>query len=199
MRELVMMVVVLTLMSVASGGLLAAIRSGTAEQIENQRMKYDKAPAIDQIFQKTKPANNPVAERFKIQDDKTSRVIFPVAIDGKKNYVAIEGAGKGFSSVIGLMVAVNIENDTIYAARVTSISDTPGIGSKAKDNPEFVKRFDGLPVKEIYQVRKDGGEIDAMAGATVTSRGVCTAMSDAAKIYKRLKPQILENLNAPPK
>jgi len=45
-------------------------------------------------------------------------------------------------------------------------------------------------------VTSDGGAINALSGATITSRAVCAAASDVGAIYNRLKPQIEENLKA---
>ena len=92
------------------------------------------------------------------------------------------------------MVAVNVENDTIVGAGVTTHSETPGLGATAKDDPGFVSQLKGLSVKETFKVTKDGGKINAMSGATITSRAVCSAASDAGKIYQKLKPQLTEKL-----
>ena len=50
MRELIKMVIVLTILSAASGGLLAAIKNGTVEDSEYQQLKFLKAPAVKEIF-----------------------------------------------------------------------------------------------------------------------------------------------------
>jgi electron transport complex protein RnfG len=36
--------------------------------------------------------------------------------------------------------------------------------------------------------------VDAVSGATVTSRGVCTALTDTTEMYKQLKPQLVEKI-----
>jgi electron transport complex protein RnfG len=47
--------------------------------------------------------------------------------------------------------------------------------------------------KEI-KVNKDGGKITAISGATITSRGVCTAVTNAMATYQKLEPQIKEQI-----
>ena len=59
------MIVVLTVLTVVSGGLLAAVQSGTELQIENQVLKFQKAPAIKDIFPDA--TNDPLAERFTVK------------------------------------------------------------------------------------------------------------------------------------
>ncbi len=69
MREMIKMVVVLTVISLLSGGLLAALRDGTKERIESQELEFVKGPAIRSIFEGV--TNDPVASRFQIKDGET--------------------------------------------------------------------------------------------------------------------------------
>jgi len=192
MREIIKMIVVLTVLSAFSGGLLAAIRGGTMEKIEYQQLVFVKGPAIRTILDGC--SNDPIVDRFKIKDGDIERSFFVGVFDGKANTVAFEGVGKGFGGDMGLMVGVNIENDKIVDMGVTTHSETPGIGSKAKTDPTLSNQFKGLDLVKSFKVKPDGGEIDAMSGATVTSRGVCVGVTNAGNIYKRLKPQIAEKI-----
>ncbi|MDH3566827.1 MAG: FMN-binding protein, partial [Desulfobacteraceae bacterium] len=67
-------------------------------------------------------------------------------------------------------------------------------GAMAKDNPAFVSQFKGLPIAETFKVTNDGGKVNAMSGATITSRAVCAAATQTGSIYKKLKPQLEEKL-----
>jgi electron transport complex protein RnfG len=192
MREIIKMIVVLTVLSAFSGGLLAAIRGGTMEKIEYQQLVFVKGPAIRTILDGC--SNDPIVDRFKIKDGDIERSFFVGVFDGKANTVAFEGVGKGFGGDMGLMVGVNIDNDKIVNTGVTTHSETPGIGSKAKTDPTLSNQFKGLDLVKSFKVKPDGGEIDAMSGATVTSRGVCVGVTNAGNIYKRLKPQIAEKI-----
>jgi len=186
------MVVVLTVLSTISGGLLSGLKNATASKIEVQQLKFVKGPAIKEILKGV--SNDPIADRFAIKDDNTERKFFVGKFDNKANTVVLESAGKGYGGDVGLMVAVNMDDDTIVGAGVTTHSETPGLGARAKDDPGFVTQFKGLPIEEMFKVTNDGGKINAMSGATITSRAVCAAASDAGKIYKKLKPQLVEKL-----
>jgi len=192
MREMMKMVVVLTILSTFSGGLLAAIRIGTKEKIEYQQLKFVKGPAIRAILEGS--SNDPIVDRFKVKDGETEKSFFVGVFDGKADTIAFENFGKGFGGAIGLMVGVNTKDDKIVGISVTTHGETPGMGSKAKDDPTFVKQFKGLPFKDPFKVKADGGQIDAITGATITSRGICSAVTDAREVYKRLKPQLTEKL-----
>ena len=192
MREMIKMVVVLTVLCTFSGGLLAAIRSGTKDKIEYQQLKFVKGPAIKSILEGA--SNDPIVDRFKLEDGKIERSFFVGIFDGKASAVAFESFGKGFGGDIGLMVAVNIEDDNIIGAGVTTHSETPGVGSRAKTDPGFAAQFKGQSIKDAFKVKTDGGQVDAVSGATVTSRGVTIAATEAGKIYDKLKPEIAKKL-----
>jgi H+/Na+-translocating ferredoxin:NAD+ oxidoreductase subunit G len=192
MRELIKMVVVLTVLSVLSGGLLSGLRNATAARIEVQQLKFVKGPAIKAILKGV--SNDPIKDRFAIKDGETERKFFVGKFDDKANTVAFESYGKGYGGDIGLMVAINMEDDTIVGAGVTTHSETPGLGATAKDDPGFVSQFKGLPIEETFKVTNDGGKVNALSGATITSRAVCAAATQAGGIYQRMKPQLTEKL-----
>lgn len=190
MGEIIRMIVVLTVLSAFSGGLLAALRDGTQERIDYQQLTFVKGPAIRQILEGS--SNDPIVDRFKVKAGEKEKAFFVGVIDGKANTVAFESSAKGFGGEIGVMVGVNLETDKIVGVGVTTHSETPGLGSRAKDDPAFAGQFKGMELKETFKVKPDGGQVDAITGATVTSRGVSAALSDAAKAYQELKPQIAE-------
>ena len=192
MRELIKMVVVLTVLSAFSGGLLASLRNNTQERIEYQQLKFVKGPALLEIFKGA--SNNPILDRFKLKDGDIERSFFVGKFDGKTDTVAFESFGKGFGGDIGLMVGVNLNTDKILGVGVTTMSETPGVGSRAKTDPDFVAQFKGRPLEQTFKVKADGGQVDALSGATVTSRGVSAGLTEAGLIYKRLKPELEKKL-----
>jgi electron transport complex protein RnfG len=141
-------------------------------------------------------SNDPLTDRFKVKDGTEEVTCFPGILNGKKA-VAMEGFGKGYGGDIGVIVAINVENGQIMGVGVTTHSETPGLGARAKEDPSFTAQFNGLPIEgEPFKVKGDGGKIDALSGATVTSRGVCGAVNSAVETYRRLKPSIMEKLKA---
>ena len=192
MRELIKMVVVLTVLAAFSGGLLAGLRNGTAAQIEKQQLEFVKGPAIKKILEGA--SNDPIADRFKILDGDVERSFFVGKFDGKADTVAFESLGKGYGGDLGLMVAVNLDTDKIAGVEVTTHSETPGLGAMAKDDPGFAAQFKGFSITEPVKVTNDDGKVNAISGATITSRAVCKAATDAGNVYQKLKPQIAEKI-----
>ncbi len=190
MRDVIRMIVVLATLAAVSGFVLWGVKTGTAAKIEYQQLKFVKGPAIIEILQGC--TNDPIVDRFKIKDGEIERSFYVGVFDGKANAVAYETFGKGFGGDIGVMVGVNLETDELLGMGVTTHAETPGLGSRAKDDPSFRAQFKGLSITEPMKVKPDGGQIDAVSGATITSRGVCQGVTDSAELYSRLKPQIIE-------
>ena len=194
MRDMIKLFVVVALFSMVAGGLLAGIKVATEDRIELQQLTYVKGPALEQILAGC--TNKPLDDRFKIKDGEEEIDFFVAEFDGKRSTVAFEAFGTGFGGDIGVMVAVNLDNDEIVGIGVTTHSETPGLGSRAKTDPSFSKQFQGLSINDSVKVKSDGGNIDAISGATITSQGVCAAIMASADIYKRLKNEILKNIKA---
>ena len=192
MREMIKMVLVLTILSCVSGSLLAYIRNGTQDRIDNQVLEFVKGPAVRTIFEGT--GNNPIADRFTIKDGDTERTFFVGVLDGEPRGIAFETSGKGFGGDVGLMVGINVKDNKLIGVGVTTHAETPGMGARAKSDPGFVAQFKDVPLGKPFKVSQDGGSINAISGATITSRAVSAATTDAEEIYQKLKPQIADHL-----
>lgn len=187
-----MMIVVLTVLSSVSGFVLAGLKNYTKDRIENNELNLVKGPTVRQILEGC--SNDPVADRFKVMDGKVERTIFVGVFDGQANTVVFEATGKGYGDKFGLMVAVDMEENTIIGVGVTTHKETPGLGGNAKDDPSFAAQFKGLPIDQPVGVTQDNGSINALSGATITSRAVCDATNDATQKYQQLKPQLADKL-----
>ncbi len=195
MRDVIRMIVVLGVLGAVSGGGLALVKQGTAAQIEYQQLKFVKGPAILEILQGC--SNDPLVDRFKIMDGETERSFYVGVFDSKPKAVAYETYGKGFGGDIGIMVGVNLDTDELLGMGVTTpFSETPGLGARAKTEASFKNSFKGLSINQPVKVKTEGGGVDAISGATVTSKGVCAAITASSEFYNKLKPQIVENAAA---
>lgn len=192
MRNMIRLFLAVVIFSSVAGLVLAGVKSGTQERIELQQLKYVKGPAILLILEGC--SNDPLTDRFKIKDGDTERSFFVGVFDGKPNTVAFESFGKGYGGDIGVIMAVNLDNDTIVGAGVTTHSETPGVGSLTQTEEGFRNQFKGMSLKSNFKVKGEGGDIDAISGATVSSRGVAAAMAANVEIYERLKADIQEKV-----
>lgn len=99
-------------------------------------------------------------------------------------------APDGYAGKIRLLIAL-APDGTLHGVRVVQHKETPGLGDyiepkkdKNKARP-WITQFDGLQPASSeahdWQVKKDGGRFDAVAGATVTPRAVVKAVRKAAQ------------------
>lgn len=114
------------------------------------------------------------------------------ALDGKGNflgYVVTVTAKEGYGGDIKFSVGVDIENH-VTGVSYLSISETAGLGMKAKDK-EFIDQYSeaGGDSESEFIVNKDGSDgivIDAIGGATITSRAVTKGVNAACQAAKAL-------------
>jgi electron transport complex protein RnfG len=184
MREMIKMILVITILASVSGGLLAAVKQGTAAQIEAQVLKFVQGPALNKML--AGATNDPLNDRFDIDDTD----FFVGKMPDGSNIVVFETFGSGYGGPIGVMVGVNIATDKIFAIGVTTHTETPGLGSRAQTDPKFARQFADKNMVQVFKVKADGGDVDALAGATVTSMGVSAAVTRAGELYEKLAPQI---------
>lgn len=89
---------------------------------------------------------------------------------------------KGYSGLIKLLVSVDLKNKKILQARPLFHQETPGLGDQIDtDKSPWLKQF-ALPLqtpKTDIAVKQDKGKIDAITGATITSRAVSNAIRES--------------------
>jgi len=193
MFDLIKIVIVLTILSTTSGGVLAYLNNATKDQIATQQFKFDKEPAIKAILGGSSSGDS--IDKFSLKIDDKDKSFYVGKMNGKANTVVFESLGKGgYGGNIGLMVGINVETGKIIGAAVTTHSETPGLGAKAKTDPAFVSQFKDRTLEAGFKVTNDGGKLNAISGATITSRAVCNAATNIGKIYTELKPEIAEKV-----
>ena len=99
---------------------------------------------------------------------------------------------KGFGGDVQLLVGFDAEGK-IHNTAVLSIKETPGLGSNMT-NPRFKEQVNGKdPENFKLSVKKDGGDVDAITAATITSRAFSKAVDKAYKAFEANKAQFMNN------
>jgi electron transport complex protein RnfG len=116
--------------------------------------------------------------------------------DGAPVAVALEAvAPDGYGGEIRMLVGIRADGH-IVGVRVTSHHETPGLGDYidiAKSNwiNQFVGKSVDDPPAEAWRVRKDGGQFDYVAGATITPRAVIKAVHKALRYFEKHRDELL--------
>ena len=92
---------------------------------------------------------------------------------------------KGFSGVLTMIVGINADG-TVAGIKVTAHSETPGLGAKAQADADWIGQYVGQQADGQLKVAKDGGTINAITGATITSRAVTDGVNTAAQYVATL-------------
>ncbi len=180
------MVLVLLGITVVAGAALASVYELTKGPIEQAKLlKQENAiqaviPGFD---------NKPIDESYEIKSDEGTIRVFPAKKGDQQLGVAVETfTNKGFSGEIKLMVGFDTEGN-ILDYSVLEHKETPGLGSKMQDwfrnGSRDVKGKN--PVKDNLTVSKDGGDIDAITAATISSRAFLDAIQRGHKAYTTKK------------
>lgn len=189
MKEIAKMLIVLTLICAVCGFLLAYVRDVTKEDIEVQLLKNVKGPAVKSVLEGAE--NDLIADRKTVKlGDKEEKVVFIGKKNGKPWAYAFEVTGKGFGGDIGVIVGFEFGDDVVTGVGVTTHKETPGLGARIKSESTFTDQFTKKPLSTTFKVDKDGGDIDAISGATISSRGVCAAVRTAIDERKKIESKL---------
>jgi len=109
-------------------------------------------------------------------------------------------APDGYAGKINLMVGI-YHNGTIAGVRVTEHQETPGLGDKIEiKKSNWIKQFDGKSLSNTadqkWLVKKDGGDFDALTGATITPRSIIRAVHKTLIYYHQHSAQLFTATNA---
>ncbi len=107
---------------------------------------------------------------------------------------AIPGAGPGFQDTIGLLYGFRPATRQVVGMEILESRETPGLGDKIYKDLEFVANFKQLAVEpEIVAVKKGRksapNEVDAITGATISSKAVVRIINETNDIWLSRLPE----------
>ena len=181
-KEFTSPVITLVVISSLSAFVLGYVHNKTLEPIKEAKNNLELA-AIAEVTGEFD--NNPFAEKTIItsKNKKDKLVMYPARKNGKISSIAIKTySNSGFGGRMEIMAGFNADG-SVKSFKVISSNETPGLGSKV-DEPKFKEQFEGFhPDRQIMKVRQDGGDIDAVTAATISSRAVLNALERAFDAY----------------
>ena len=187
MNDALKMFLVLTGTSAVCSVLLAVGNDLTRERIEVQQLRYVKGPAVQSVLRGA--TNDPLADRKTVTASGKSVTVFVGKNNDAVAGIALEGGAMGYRNELRVIAGFEPVSGTCTAVALSVTSETPGIGSRVADT-SFMRKFSGLPIGTPAKLRKDGGTIDGIGGATISSRAVCRAVADAQKLFAEVKPSL---------
>lgn len=195
MKDYIKFPLVLIIIAVISAAALTALYSVTKAKKEAMAVEVQ-SQALAIVLPQAKTFEQKLKDGFEYHLGKNEK--------GTVVGYATVGKAAGYSSVLEVMVGVDTKFQ-IQAIKVLSQKETPGLGDKVNEilskktwgtviagtlpdesnlRPWFQVQFDGkiAPIK----VDKDGGDVQAITGATISSRAICDAVNQAIEKIKNV-------------
>ena len=195
MNKIIKNTIILTIITLVSGVALGAVYEITKAPIANAQEEA-KQEAYTQVFEDADSFDD-----LEVDAKEAAEAVKAAGVDdGAEINEAVEAkqGGETIGYVItatdpngyggDIQVSVGIQNDgTVNGIAILSINETAGLGMKASE-PEFYEQYSGKQTDHFY-VSKDGGEgeqIDAISGATITTRAVTGAVNASLGYYQNV-------------
>ena len=181
-NNLLNMFLSLTVICVVVGGLLGFVASITKQPIQDAKDAAQKA-AIAAVA----PEFDAVAEpKEETQANGETATIFAVSKGGQQVGNAVQVTTlKGFGGKVIVMFGFDLEGNITGYSVLDCSNETPGLGAKMPDWFQEGAKGNVIgknPAKNNLTVSKDGGEVDAITAATISSRAFCDAIAQACGV-----------------
>ena len=173
-----MVAVLFAVTLIASAG-VGAVNMLTADAIADA-----KALATIQAVKNVLPEFEKTEDWEQTIDDMPIKVYKAMVADAVVGYAVESMTKNGFGGAIRLMVGFSTEGK-ILNVNVLEQKETPGLGTKMCDegNVLFASIKDKNPAEMRFSVKKDGGELDALTAATISSRAYYEAVKRAHEAF----------------
>lgn len=173
MKDKIKPVLVLTAICVMASLLLVFAYELTKERIADQKSQKFSS-SVELLFGS---ADSRLLDSNFGHDEIEAIAVTP---DGK---TAVQVVADGYSKEgINILVGID-ENGAVSGIEFVSLGETPGLGSKVRDEADFRKQF--------YGRTEASQELDAISGATFSSKGMKRAVDAALNVYNENKEAIL--------
>lgn len=182
------MTIALFVITAVAGLALSAVYSVTKEPIAaSQKAKINNA--IKMVI----PEFESILDTVLMPDEGKDSIRIHRLLKGTESSgVAVQTyTDEGFSGRFTLMVGF-MPDGAISNIEVLEHKETPGLGTKMA-LPAFKDQFKGVKLSDLpgekIQVKKDGGQVDAITAATISSRAFCDAVNRAYATHKKGEKQ----------
>ncbi len=161
----------------------------TRQRIVEARIQ-DRLAVLRQVLPSSLYDNNPLADAFEVEDAELGTLeLYPARRGGRLTATAFQVSTVGYGGPIVQLIAIDTEG-RILGVRVLDHKETPGLADRIEvTRSDWIKGFDGLSLAntplERWAVKKDGGQFDQFAGATITPRAIVRGVLQALEFQAR--------------
>jgi electron transport complex protein RnfG len=160
------------------------------------RLEEDIQATLEQVLPSTLHDNALLQDVKTISDNGEAKTVYIARQQGVVTAVAFKFiANGGYSGPISLMMGVD-KNGSVLGVRVIAHAETPGLGDKIEvSKSNWILSFNGRSLEntlpERWRVKKDSGDFDQFAGATITPRAVVRGVEAGLKFFRQHREELL--------
>jgi len=182
MKAFIQYALVLFCITAVACAILAMVNQATYQVREDNKAEAKKI-AQQLIF----PDAQDFFEVIYKDTEKDSLVYYEV-FDDQENFLGyiLNAEGKGYAGKIEIMVGLEVDR-SIKMLKVLDQKETPGLGDNCKKD-DFPNRYIGRS-RDDLTVDKDGGKIDSITGATITTRAITQSIKEYIEKLEKHLPQ----------
>lgn len=189
----------LGLVALAASGALAFAYDAAGPAIAAAEAR-DVAASLAQVLPAGFADNDLLADTATVDGDGGPLKVHRARKDGRVVGVIYQVTGKGYAGPIRIVMGVD-RDGRVLGVRVTRHTETPGLGDKIEAHRDpWVHRFAGRslgdPEPARWAVKKDGGDFDQFAGATITPRAVVGAVKGGLQRFAAQRAEMLGDADA---
>ncbi|RMH84300.1 electron transport complex subunit RsxG [Pseudomonas sp. AOB-7] len=198
-RSMLKNALVLGLFAIATVGSVALLQQATASRIAAAEREAQ-VRALGEILPAGSYDNHLLDNRIEVNarelGQRSPQSAYLALKDGAPSALILPvTAPDGYSGAIHLLVGI-FADGRVAGVRVLGHKETPGLGDKIElAKSQWIRSFDGKslsnPGAEGWAVKKDRGEFDQFAGATITPRAVVKAVHGALQYFDAHRAQLL--------
>jgi Na+-translocating ferredoxin:NAD+ oxidoreductase subunit G len=178
-RELVKLGLVLAVVCAVTAGVLAAVNSAVQGRIEENN-RLEAIRKRQEVF--------PAARDFEARTVAGRSIFVATGEGGAPLGLVVTAAPRGYAGPIGLTIGI-APDGTVAGLAISKLdqTETPGLGVKVT-LASFRDQFRGRGAAAV-RLKKDGGTVDAITAATISSRAVAAGVREALGWYGKNFPQ----------
>ncbi|MNF59963.1 Electron transport complex protein RnfG [compost metagenome] len=179
-------------------GLTWLVHNSSAPRIAAEQRLIDSRNLLDLLTPDSydnQPLEQPLALENMTLENSTLLTGYRASKSGQTVAVLLRTQALGYAGTLELLIAIDASGRLI-GVKTLKQSETPGLGARIADWPNiWLQAFSGKsradPADAGWALKKDQGQFDQIAGATITSRAVINATHDALRYFDEHRQALL--------
>ena len=177
-------VLILILIAVISGVALSGVYLGTRGRIAEAKLKE-----LESSLGKVMPFMKETYREVEFNYEGTNYTLYEVSEKGKLLGAALKMVSpEGYAGDVTFLLGVDAEG-AVTGFHILDSKETPGLGTKAADKAWWGQFLDKTLENFDFKVTKDGGDVDAITAATITSRAISDYVGKGLAVFRRFKAE----------